>query len=300
MTTHREQIAGAIADRIIGEAVTHDLCHMLSERFAKAPRAHPGAHHHDLAALDRRLVPWEAKWAAMLRAEWEKERRTILANLKKVRKALIAKADIGHMIEQILHPTGVHGDAIAEAARSLLVKQIAEMGPQFVEEYGFGIEFNADVSGVIKWIENYVPKFSKNLEEVSLDDLRTALRAGIEAGEGMPLLAKRVNAIFDEYNATRAEMIARTETIRASNQAALEAFRQSGVVDYKIWIASDDACDECLELADMDPIPLDDEFTTTDYETVLAPPRHPACRCSLGSMSADQMDEMGYAQEEGE
>jgi hypothetical protein len=89
-------------------------------------------------------------------------------------------------------------------------------------------------------------------------------------------------------------MIARTEALRASNSATVEAYRQSGVVSGKEWLAERDdrTCDFCLDM-DGKVVDLDenyfnqgDELTvegqtmTVDYADVGEPPLHADCRCT--------------------
>lgn len=65
---------------------------------------------------------------------------------------------------------------------------------------------------------------------------------GLEAGEHVDDLAARVGRVFDEAIGTRAQMIARTESIGALNQAA-DTYANalpSGTVAYKRWLAVHD------------------------------------------------------------
>lgn len=87
----------------------------------------------------------------------------------------------------------------------------------------------------------------------------------------------------------RAEMIARTETSRASNAGQQEAWDQAvdqGLLDpkttRKVWIAADDACADCLAIIDdnEDGVPIDEDFDTFDGP-MDGPPAHPNCRCGM-------------------
>jgi len=85
-------------------------------------------------------------------------------------------------------------------------------------------------------------------------------------------------------------MIARTETIRASNFGAEEAYRQSGVVKGKEWLTSFDkrTCPDCEDM-DGKKAGLGKSFDTTgldvdlDYTEGAMPhsPLHVSCRCTI-------------------
>jgi hypothetical protein len=94
-------------------------------------------------------------------------------------------------------------------------------------------------------------------------------------------------------------LIARTETIRASNAGAEESYKQSGVVTSKEWLvtADDRLCPACAEM-DGEIIELGENYYNKgdemsfgsgdeqgtlvfDYGAVAHPPLHPNCRCTL-------------------
>jgi hypothetical protein len=94
-------------------------------------------------------------------------------------------------------------------------------------------------------------------------------------------------------------MIARTETLKATNYACKEAMRQSGVCTGAVWLCTDDdrLCDWCAEMdgkeigLDENFFDLGDELTigegddaqtmTFDYENIEAPVLHVNCRCAV-------------------
>ncbi len=70
--------------------------------------------------------------------------------------------------------------------------------------------------------------------------LRSALVQGLEAGESIDDITKRVNKVFDTATSNRSRAIARTETVRAANFGAQEGMVQAGVED-KGWLSSRDS-----------------------------------------------------------
>lgn len=112
----------------------------------------------------------------------------------------------------------------------------------------------------------------------------------IEQGVGGDALAKRVQRYANAQLAKRAETIARTEIQAASYQGQLESWQQGveqGQLDpnrsKRVWLVHDDDR--------LDPIvcePMDEQkrefakpFTTGTGQSIMRPPAHPRCRCSM-------------------
>ena len=143
--------------------------------------------------------------------------------------------------------------------------------------------FNIDDPRVTDFIDKYTYQFAEGLGDTTVDLLKDAMTAGMEQGLSMDGISELISQVFDDE--TRADLIARTETIRASNYGALEGYKQSGVVNQKEWLCTEDdrLCEECSAM-DGTVIDLDDNFQDeedNDYEDVGAPPLHPNCRCTL-------------------
>lgn len=246
--------------------------------------------------LFKSLKPYEKQYKTMLATVWEKERKIIVSNIKKMKKAWLKK----DTIDEILYPVGPFEKGLAALASIIILEIIAQQGKTTMASIpGIDIAFDVTNPEVQKWIKSYTPKFSKELETVNIKILRKQLSEGIAAGEGIPELIKRVNLTYANWNKVRSESIARSETMRASNQASLEAYRQSRVVKRKTWVTHFDnrTCAWCKAM-DGKTIELEksffdkgDKFTVRgdgknqtmkfNYETVEAPPLHSLCRCTI-------------------
>lgn len=99
----------------------------------------------------------------------------------------------------------------------------------------------------------------------------SALIEGVNAGEGMRVIAKRVSeATGMERN--RAVLIARTETMRAHNQVNEDQFKKYGVASVE-WLA---ALDE--RMCDICGAHHGKKYPISDHPEI---PAHPNCRCIL-------------------
>ena len=71
--------------------------------------------------------------------------------------------------------------------------------------------------------------------------LMQEVEEAIGKGESIKQIQKRVELVFDFSDAVRTERIARTEVQATLNEAAVEAYKQSGVVEEKMWLATLDS-----------------------------------------------------------
>jgi HK97 family phage portal protein len=139
-------------------------------------------------------------------------------------------------------------------------------------------KFSMATESVKDYLKTVPLKFSFQINETTNEMLRNTLAEGVDNGESIPQLRERVKSMFDDMANYRAERIARTEVIKASNFASIEAFTQSGLVDEVQWLATpDDRLDpECSDL-DGKVINLGSSFASgVEY-----PPLHPNCRCTV-------------------
>lgn len=132
----------------------------------------------------------------------------------------------------------------------------------------------------------------RNVNSAMINHIRKVLSQGMIDGDNPRLLARKMRAVIDGTKAgelgitdtlgryippkRRAEMIARTETIRAHHQATINEYRAWGVtgvnVKAELKTAGDArVCSECLRLEQGGPYTLD------VIETMI--PVHPNCRC---------------------
>ena len=103
---------------------------------------------------------------------------------------------------------------------------------------------------------------------------------GLASGDALTQTTQALAQVFQDPH--RASMIAASESSRLYHGGQLITAEESGQVHGKTWLASSDACEECLALNGKS-VPLDEPFVDRPgrYGRVMHPPLHPFCMCSL-------------------
>lgn len=127
-------------------------------------------------------------------------------------------------------------------------------------------------------VKKNVEKFTKSMLETDQEKLARTISDGIQEGKSVPEIRSQIVADFDLYEKNQAQLITRTEVLRASNMAAEDAYIQSGVVEAKQWLTAG-ATDECAKYEGQ-IVRLGGNFYGSDNEFQDGdPPLHPNCRC---------------------
>jgi SPP1 gp7 family putative phage head morphogenesis protein len=142
--------------------------------------------------------------------------------------------------------------------------------------------FDSGSDAAVSWADQHAAELIDNISENSREDIGNAIAAAIEDGDLSGAMDDILDAVGDK---TRAELIARTEIMRAVNAGQREAWNQAvddGLLtgdEQRTWIATDDelTCPICNDL-DGETIGLDEQYSDGSD----GPPAHPRCRCTEG------------------
>ncbi len=124
-------------------------------------------------------------------------------------------------------------------------------GKSLKEGIPISTEFDIDNPEVINAMVSQVSRFPAGLVNTTEEIIRNTLARGIEEGESIDNLALRVTErLGADSIVNRAEMIARSEAIYASNAGAELGYLQSGVVEGKEWLVAADerTCEICMDM----------------------------------------------------
>jgi hypothetical protein len=132
--------------------------------------------------------------------------------------------------------------------------------------------------------------------------LEKTITEGQRAGESLVKIKKRVESVYSDAKGYRAERIARTESLKASNRTAEMVYKQNGYATVE-WFVNPGACEFCRTYAGRTKT-IGTNFTgigdvitgesggtmRIEYADIDTPPLHPNCTCSLvpGDRSAGE------------
>ena len=143
----------------------------------------------------------------------------------------------------------------------------------------------------MKWDETaqaYIdnPSAEWAITDSTRDMLNDTIAQGVKDQLSTDALAEQIQNSY-AFSEARAQTIARTEIAYAHTQGTLMGWKNSGVVDGKEWLASDDACEECQANAEAGTIPIDGDFPSGDD----GPPCHPNDECAILAVLKEEAEE---------
>jgi HK97 family phage portal protein len=152
-------------------------------------------------------------------------------------------------------------------------------------------------------VNSSIQRMARNYNQETADKIKSLMASSIANNDTLADLKRKISTeIYKEASGYRAERVARTEILKASNNATIEAYKQIGYITQKEWFTNPGACAICEEMngtivgidkafADKgtEIEYSDEEGNTTsylvDYEDVDGPPLHPNCTCKVISVA---------------
>jgi uncharacterized protein with gpF-like domain len=182
-----------------------------------------------------------------------------------------------------------------EKVKPAVTEIVREAGEDALGDLGLTLDFNISDPRVRKLIETRTQRFATEVNETTWNQLRKSLADGVEAGDGIPQFAERIEGIMGDRIRSTPETIARTEIVGDLNGATLEGWRQSGVVSGKTWLSALDDRTRTPDNGDEfdhvnahgETVGLDEDFTNSG-EAIAYPGADGGsaanvinCRCSM-------------------
>ncbi len=158
----------------------------------------------------------------------------------------------------------------------------------------YGIAWDIERPEVQQFLAGYTMKFAEGIEGVSEHALRELVMKAQSEGWSVTQTREAIMQTWEGFSEQRAQMIARTETIRSSNYGVKEAWKQGGITKISWYTYFDGReCGWCTQMhgktiaiennfANMgdELMSEEGEIMTVTYSDVGAPPLHPNCRCT--------------------
>ena len=195
----------------------------------------------------------------------------------------------------------------AKSFTPFLAQIIKDQGDDVLGEFGVATGLNMDNKEINKYLNQYIKMMTREINGTTKSDLIKTIKDGLKKGESISQVRNRILAVYDTLTKERANLIARSEVLRANNLASLEGYKQSGVVVKKQWLTAKDerTCPFCmsmdgkvvgisanyfdknavLDLHDENGNPIKMDLS---YSDVAAPPLHPQCRCTILPITISQ------------
>jgi HK97 family phage portal protein len=167
------------------------------------------------------------------------------------------------------------GTEIAALLRKYYPLLLEQAATDAQDRLGVDLAFDLNNPRVLDVLTTLAKKV-RGVADTTKDEIRQLVGQATQEGWSPADLASAIRAHGVTASATRAHLIAVTETASAYSAGSVLAYQESGVVQGKQWIITDDACPICAPLADK-IVALDESFADgIDY-----PGAHPACRCAI-------------------
>ena len=256
--------------------------------------------------FDRIARAWENKFKDRAAQIFEKEVRSIEAAIRTQKGSIktIDYTEIWKQIEAYLAGNGMK--AWAEGFEPLMLALTEEQMADWAAS--LGIDWNIENPAVASFIREHSYYFAERISTTTRESIRKVMNQANEEGWSLARMIEEVQSVYGGWAANRAEMIARSETIRSSNAGEEEAFREAGI-DVKEWYASLDerTCRFCAEMhgtqiavgsafqVDGAVMEIGGRRLVMDYGDVKYAPLHPDCRCTILPVVLEKLRLMALA-----
>lgn len=232
---------------------------------------------------DTRRVKWEQQFSERVKTLFDKEAGTVVEAFK----------DSG--MEGALNAIGSNEDSWNQVAKAMYLAIIEDFGqdtwdllkrqkPKEIKEMK---AFDPWSENILAWVRNRAADLITNVTETTKDLIRNVIAIGMDEGQSVSEVAKAIRERYESFSQRRSEVIARTETVSASNYGSMASAQQTGLNPMKVWVSSrDKRVRDTHEGVDGVMIPINEEFSVGGDRML-----HPGggslakenvnCRCTL-------------------
>lgn len=158
-----------------------------------------------------------------------------------------------------------------------------ELGATTAEKtYNIELGLNRYSDVLLKATDKYVGKLVKNVNDTTVTRIQQSIATSLKLGEDITDAKIRLTKIIGDPK--RAELIARTETVRSYSKGVTTFGKTAGYTQ-KVWEISSDPCEVCA-MNQGAVVGIDSDFPSGDSEA----PAHPRCRCGNSLMPMNESD----------
>lgn len=223
------------------------------------------------------------------------QKNELIERLPKEIKSINSKA-----FEEILFDEAAEAIKMHDKVIGITLTLSEEQGRLAAEFAGLEPDEFIMTDEVTQHIDDSISRMSSSYNQTTKAALATELQESLRLQESIGKVKKRISSVYSKATRERAELVARTETLKASNFAARSAYSQTGYIQKLEWFVNPNACEFCLPFkgkiidingdfaelgATVDGLGEDGKPTgntySLNYEKIAHPPLHPQCRCSV-------------------
>lgn len=214
-----------------------------------------------------------------------------------IRDALgLTKEDLGvdQKVERVT--AALKPERLTTSTRALWERELRAWMMRAARQAGADLSFDMLNPLIAPHLETFGGQRIVMINDTTRDAIKRALAEGVRAGEGAEALGRRVRDVFATASRSRAVTIARTEVLRSSNWGATAAYRATGLVERREWLATPDGrTRDAHRLMDGQTVDIDAKFRAPGGEEA----DHPGgfnvaaldvnCRCFVAPVVDDQV-----------
>lgn len=185
-------------------------------------------------------------------------------------------------------------DAVRTSTWRVVESKLADIlevfGSRAIAEAGVDIAFE-ETARVVDWIRRNGVKRSSLYDRTTQRSLALTLSEGVNNGESLKQLSKRIELLYDDIIGSRALTIAKTESVRAANFGSIEGMRQAGIDKHEWLTTRDSAVRDAHASLDGEVVEVGSFFTVTEGDYAGSQTDYPGnfnvgaldinCRCAV-------------------
>jgi len=264
-------------------------------------------------SFDSRVNEHEGKFSTSMRGFFASQKRRVINRLKEHASAVVRNAptvreisggrsknhdDTMRLVFNLSQEEDAMKNASGRIIRGVYYDFAVSMARQIKPEFDFNLKdpyaeqwIAAKVSRLVRQANEYT---LEQISQETADAVQEAVAAGFSEGDTIAQVIDRIDSVYQFAMDTRADRIARTETIGAANAGGFEAMKKTGV-QRKEWLSSrDDRVRETHKELDGVQVGIDEPFISPSGAKLQYPgdPEAPAdeiiqCRCTPTAASED-------------
>ncbi len=176
----------------------------------------------------------------------------------------------------------------AEGLREAYAATVAAGGKHGLDQLGLDLVFDVTNPRVREAIERTLWDFTREVTYTTQQALAEVLRRAVDEGQSIPQLSDAISELYEGFKGARAELIARTESLKAFNLGTMEGYQQARV-EKRGWLSTMDpprAREEHMalhgtELPMSEPFDVDGAMMMYPGDPAGPPEQVCNCRCTI-------------------